>query len=150
MNELFNKLLDDTFFDLYSHFKNKRQFYNDLGVELLTLAIFLKDHLTTDEPFPPTKDFINTVKKNIDYELHFENLENPENITKEKILKTNKKEDIKMLLTVHDELLFEIKKDKVKYFSDKIKNIMENIIKLKVPIVVDVKTGNNWGDLKKL
>ena len=59
-------------------------------------------------------------------------------------------EDIKMLLTVHDELIFEIKKDKVKMAVPKIKKIMEEVIKLKVPIVVDVKAGKNWGVLKPI
>jgi len=58
--------------------------------------------------------------------------------------------DIRMILTVHDELVFEIKNSLVKQTAVKIKKIMENIIKLKVPIIVDVKTGKNWGELKEL
>lgn len=56
--------------------------------------------------------------------------------------------EIKMLLQVHDELIFEIKKDKLDFYSPKIKNIMQDVLKLKVPIIVDESIGDNWGDLK--
>ncbi len=59
-------------------------------------------------------------------------------------------DDAKMLLQVHDELLFEIKKGREKEMSKKIKDIMENCYKFDVPIVVDVKWGENWKDLKIL
>ena len=57
---------------------------------------------------------------------------------------------VRMLLQVHDELLFEVKNDKVEEMVEKIKKIMENVIKLEVPIVVDVKAGENWGNLENL
>ncbi len=57
---------------------------------------------------------------------------------------------VKMLLQVHDELLFEVKNDKIEKVVKKIKEIMENVIKLKVPVVVDVKIGDNWRKMKKL
>ncbi len=65
--------------------------------------------------------------------------------------KTNNSEsDVKMLLQVHDELLFEIKDDKVEEAAEKIKKIMEGVLKLKVPVVVDVKVGDNWGEMEEL
>lgn len=56
--------------------------------------------------------------------------------------------EVKMLLQVHDELLFEIKESKLRETSKEIQKIMENVIKLKVPIAVDIKTGDNWGELE--
>lgn len=53
---------------------------------------------------------------------------------------------VRMLLQVHDELLFEIKGDLVKSIVPKIKGIMEGVAKLKVPLVVDVKAGKSWGE----
>ncbi len=53
--------------------------------------------------------------------------------------------EARMLLQVHDELLFEIRKGLVKKIAPEIKKIMENVVKLNVPLVVDVKTGGNWG-----
>jgi DNA polymerase I len=55
-----------------------------------------------------------------------------------------------MLLSVHDELIFEIKKDQVKNLVPKLKQIMEFVYKLKVPVVVDAKIGPNWMEMKTL
>jgi DNA polymerase-1 len=59
-----------------------------------------------------------------------------------------KEAEIKMLLQVHDELIFEIKQAKIKTYSPQIKEAMENVLKLKVPIVVEENDGDTWGDLK--
>ncbi len=58
--------------------------------------------------------------------------------------------NIRMLLQVHDELLFEARGDKVKEAAEKIKKIMENVLKIKVPIVVDAKVGENWGKMRTI
>jgi len=58
--------------------------------------------------------------------------------------------EAKMLIQVHDELLFEVKKGREKEVARKIKNIMENVLKLKVPVEVDVSLGDNWGEMKVL
>ena len=55
-------------------------------------------------------------------------------------------DDVRMLVQVHDELLFEIKEDKVN-LSEKIKKIMEQVVDLPIPLVVDIKIGKNWGEL---
>ncbi len=55
--------------------------------------------------------------------------------------------DVRMLLQVHDELLFEIKNNLIEEVSPKIKNIMENVAKLDVPLVADIKSGDNWRDM---
>ncbi len=59
-----------------------------------------------------------------------------------------KETEIKMLLQVHDELIFEIRKDKLETYNPKIKKIMESGLKLRVPIVVEENTGKSWGELK--
>ncbi len=63
---------------------------------------------------------------------------------------TNNLSEARMLLQVHDELLFEIKAEMVGKYAAELKEIMENVIKLKVPVVVDVSAGDNWGELEKL
>ena len=50
----------------------------------------------------------------------------------------------KMLLQVHDELVFDVPKTEVEAFSAMVKNEMENAFTLAVPLVVDVGTGSNW------
>jgi DNA polymerase-1 len=57
---------------------------------------------------------------------------------------------VRMLLQVHDELLFEIKEDIVEKVVVKLKEIMEGVIKLKVPIIVDASAGDNWGEMKSI
>jgi len=56
---------------------------------------------------------------------------------------------IKMLLQVHDELLFEVKENLVKEAASKIMELMESVIKLKVPIIAETKVGDNWAQLEK-
>ncbi|MDP4001005.1 MAG: DNA polymerase [bacterium] len=58
--------------------------------------------------------------------------------------------DCRMLLSVHDELIFEIKKDKTAKFVPKLVSIMETVYKLKVPVIVDAKIGPNWMEMKEL
>lgn len=53
-----------------------------------------------------------------------------------------------MLLQVHDELIFNVKNEELDRVKEIVKNIMENTIKLSVPLVVDIETGDNWYDAK--
>ncbi len=50
----------------------------------------------------------------------------------------------RMILQVHDELIFDIHKDEIDELVPIIKTTMENAMKLKVPIVVESGIGNNW------
>ena len=54
----------------------------------------------------------------------------------------------KMLLQVHDELIFEVEEDEIMSLKAVVIDAMENIVKLKVPLKVDVGIGVNWFDLK--
>lgn len=58
--------------------------------------------------------------------------------------------DCKLVLQIHDELLFEVKEEKIKEKALPIKEIMENIVKLKVPLEVQLKSGKNWGELENV
>ncbi len=55
-------------------------------------------------------------------------------------------EDILMIMQVHDELVFEIKEERVDEYIAKIKSLMEETVELDVPLVVDVGIGNNWDE----
>ena len=66
----------------------------------------------------------------------------------EYISKNKLENDVRMLAPIHDEILFEIKKDKESH-TKKIQDIMEHVletwnIKTEVPIVTNVKTGDRW------
>ncbi|MFH1395709.1 MAG: DNA polymerase I [Candidatus Omnitrophota bacterium] len=56
--------------------------------------------------------------------------------------------DVKMIIQVHDELVFKVPKKKLNETAKKIKNIMETVVDLKVPLKVDIETGDNWLDMK--
>lgn len=49
-----------------------------------------------------------------------------------------------MILQVHDELIFEVPDTEVETFKKLIKDKMENVIKLQVPLLVDLAVGKNW------
>ncbi|MFH1173210.1 MAG: DNA polymerase I, partial [bacterium] len=66
------------------------------------------------------------------------------------IAKEFKIEEIKMLLQVHDSLIFEVKKGKTNQAAKLIKQIMEDVVKLRVPVEAEVETGPSWGKLDKL
>jgi DNA polymerase-1 len=62
--------------------------------------------------------------------------------------------DAYQLLQVHDELVFEIRKDKVAELAPKIRKIMESALpedkRQGVPIIAEGKQGLNWGEMKKI
>ncbi len=55
-----------------------------------------------------------------------------------------KKTKTKMILQVHDELVFEAFKEELDWIKEMVKDKMENTVKLKVPVKVDLKVGENW------
>jgi DNA polymerase I len=54
----------------------------------------------------------------------------------------------KMVLQVHDELLFEAPEKEIPHLTKLVKEQMEGVQKLRVPLVVDTKIGPNWRDMK--
>ena len=54
--------------------------------------------------------------------------------------------DIAMIMQVHDELVFEVRSEKVTFYSELIKTQMESAADLVVPLIVDVGQGTNWDE----
>jgi DNA polymerase-1 len=52
--------------------------------------------------------------------------------------------DIRMLMQVHDELVFEVKEEQVEQVKADIKRIMESAMDLNVPLIVEIGQGQNW------
>ena len=50
----------------------------------------------------------------------------------------------KMIMQVHDELVFDIEKEELNLFKNKVKTIMEGVVEMKVPLSVDIGVGKNW------
>jgi len=63
---------------------------------------------------------------------------NIDKIFKEKDMKS------KMILQIHDELLFEVPEDEIKILHEIVTSEMENAINFDVPIKVDSNYGNSW------
>ncbi|OIX96572.1 DNA polymerase I [Pantoea sp. Ae16] len=59
-------------------------------------------------------------------------------------LQQQNSDDVKMIMQVHDELVFEIHKDAVESASEKIRQLMESSMSLDVPLLVEVGVGDNW------
>ena len=59
-------------------------------------------------------------------------------------IQTQDQSDICMIMQVHDELIFEIKEQKVDAYSTKIIELMENAVSLAVPLTVEFDVGENW------
>ncbi|MBI2098239.1 MAG: hypothetical protein HYT49_01065 [Candidatus Wildermuthbacteria bacterium] len=59
-------------------------------------------------------------------------------------------QEARMLLQIHDELLFEIADGIVEKTSRSVKELLENIWRFEVPLRVDVNMGRNWGELETL
>ncbi|MCU6794609.1 DNA polymerase I [Paenibacillus sp. WQ 127069] len=54
----------------------------------------------------------------------------------------------RMLLQVHDELVFEVPENEIEVMRTTVKEVMEGALKLDVPLKVDVDTGSNWYEAK--
>lgn len=51
-----------------------------------------------------------------------------------------------MILQIHDELIFEVPDEDLEHVGAIVKESMQNVWKLKVPLVVDISIGKNWGE----
>jgi DNA polymerase-1 len=65
-----------------------------------------------------------------------------------KLEKTLLNEDARLLLQIHDELIFEVKEELSEEFAKKAKELMEGIYTLEIPLKTSVAIGKNWGELK--
>ena len=68
-------------------------------------------------------------------------------------IKVKKIKDCKLLLQIHDELIFEVKKDNIENIKKLVENGMKSVQKsdlhsFSIPILVDVNIGENWGLLQ--
>ena len=53
-----------------------------------------------------------------------------------------------MLLQVHDELIFDVPEDEIDEVKDIVRDTMENIYKLDVPLKVEINYGKDWYEAK--
>ncbi len=67
-----------------------------------------------------------------------------------KVYETFKRKNIKskMIIQVHDELIFDVCKEELEEVKQIVKKEMDNVYKLEVPLIVDINYGKNWYDAK--
>jgi len=53
----------------------------------------------------------------------------------------------KMLLQIHDELVFEVPQEEIEEMKSLVAELMSQAIKLSVPLKIDVKLGKNWAEM---
>ena len=64
------------------------------------------------------------------------------------LAKKNWRENVRLLLQIHDELIYEIKNEQVGETTMEIKRLMEQVVSVPVPIVVNVVSGKTWGEME--
>ena len=57
--------------------------------------------------------------------------------------------DAYQLLQIHDELLFEVKKERIKDFVPGVRKILEGIYEGEIVLTAEAKVGDNWAEMKK-
>lgn len=63
-----------------------------------------------------------------------------------KWVKTKELGSVQILMQVHDELVFNIRQERVESYSKEIKNIMASAATLDVPLIADIGSGDNWDE----
>ncbi|HZE20411.1 MAG TPA: DNA polymerase, partial [Desulfobaccales bacterium] len=53
----------------------------------------------------------------------------------------------RMLLQLHDELLFEVPRSELADTARLVRRVMEGVVQLKIPLIVDLRAGDNWGEM---
>ena len=56
--------------------------------------------------------------------------------------------NVKMLLQIHDELIFEVDESEAQTMAKRFEDVMQDVFKLEVPLKVSVNIGSHWGELK--
>ena len=109
---------------------NRRRYLPNINSNNYNLRSF-SERMAMNTPIQGSAaDIIKIAMRNISNEIYKENLK------------------AKMLLQVHDELIFDVPKLEIEYIIKIITKLMDSAVKLKVPLKVDVNYGNTWFDLK--
>ena len=61
-------------------------------------------------------------------------------------LLSNEMPDVKMIMQVHDELVFECPKDNSDTVMEKMKDTMEQTVELNIPLIAEAAIGSNWNE----
>ena len=111
-------------------FHGRKRFLPDIKSNNRTIKS-QAERVAVNSPIQGTAaDIIKLAMINIDRRINEENLKS------------------KMLLQVHDELIFDVPEEEFETMKALVRDEMENVVKLRVPLTVDVGFGVNWFDIK--
>ena len=60
------------------------------------------------------------------------------------------RDDVRFLMAIHDELMLEVREDMVMEIAVWLKGIMDNVVVLDIPMVSEIKAGDNWAEMEKI
>jgi len=59
-------------------------------------------------------------------------------------------DNVRFLMAIHDELMLEVREDMVMEIAAWLKNIMDNVVVLDIPMLSEIKSGDNWAEMEKI
>jgi len=59
-------------------------------------------------------------------------------------------DDVRFIMAIHDEIMLEVKEDMVMEIAVWLKRIMDNVVVLDIPMVSEIKAGDNWAEMSKI
>ena len=131
IKEFMNKTIEDCEKNGYvSTMKNRIRYIPDINSKIFMQREFAKRTAMNTPIQGSAADIIKIAMVNVDRELEKNNLKS------------------KLLVQVHDELVFEVEKGEEEILQKLVKNAMENAVELKVPLIVDDSFGANWYEVK--
>ncbi|MBW8050473.1 MAG: DNA polymerase I [Cytophagales bacterium] len=123
MDDIINKARENEFVETIL---GRRRYLRDINSRNMTLRGYAERNAINAPIQGSAADMIKVAMINIHNWLKKEKLET------------------KMILQVHDELVFDVRKDELDAVKEKVPDFMKNAIAIKVPVVVDVGVGENW------
>ena len=60
------------------------------------------------------------------------------------------RDDVRFVMAIHDEIMTEVREDMVMEIAVWLKGVMDNVVTLDIPMVAEIKAGDNWAEMQKI
>jgi DNA polymerase-1 len=60
------------------------------------------------------------------------------------------RDDVRFVMAIHDEIMTEVREDMVMEVAGWLKGVMDNVVTLDIPMVAEIKAGDNWAEMEKI